>query len=185
MIFTKKGYLRNMKLESNYSWILVIITVVVTMTANAQQNCDSLKMAVPTFCRLLDDDARVEFPKDYAKIASCMEIDSVTEILQGYDVVKMKALQLQREKGRPFTYGDWMDMVMELKTEKEYRTAVEMMQLIQHRINRADWSQLVKLIKESMLPNHLKTLELDKVEKILFDPKNKGKKFIEVMEHIK
>ncbi|ULT22821.1 hypothetical protein KUH03_26425 [Sphingobacterium sp. E70] len=52
-----------------------------------------------------------EFPKDYAKIATCIEIDSVTEMLLGYDMVKMKALQLQKVKNRLFTYGDWMDMV--------------------------------------------------------------------------
>ncbi|MNX95719.1 hypothetical protein D3C86_1280040 [compost metagenome] len=114
-----------------------------------------------------------------------MEIDSVTGMLLGYDMVKMKALQLQKEKNRLFTYGDWMDMVVELKTGKEYRNAVQMMELIQHRINRADWNQLLKLMKESMLPSHLEALELDKVEKMLFDPQNKDKKFIEVMEHIK
>jgi len=78
-----------------------------------------------------------------------------------------------------------MDMVVELKTGKEYRNAVQMMELIQHRINRADWNQLLKLMKEGVLPSHLEALELDKVEKMLFDPKNKSKKFIEVMEHIK
>jgi len=155
------------------------------MELHAQQYCDSLKKEVPAFCKLLDDDARVEFPKDYAKIAACMEIDSVTEMLLGYDMVKMKALQLQKVKSRLFTYGDWMDMVVELKTSKEYRNALQMMELVQNKINRADWDQLLKLMKESLLPSHLEALELDRVEKMLFDPKNKGKKFIEVMEHIK
>jgi len=186
MIFSKNGYLRSMKLKSIYLRILAIgLVLIMTLELHAQQNCDSLKREVPAFCKLLDDDARMEFPKDYAKIAACMEIDSVTEMLLGYDMVKMKALQLQKEKSRLFTYGDWMDMVVELKTGKEYRNAVQMMELIQHRINRADWNQLLKLMKEGVLPSHLEALELDKVEKMLFDPKNKSKKFIEVMEHIK
>ncbi|QIH35860.1 hypothetical protein G6053_24620 [Sphingobacterium sp. DR205] len=175
-----------MKLKSIYPRILTIaLIMMMTIELQAQQDCDSLKKEVPTFCKLLDDDARVEFPKDYKKIAACMEIDSVTEMLLGYDIVKMKALQLQREKNSVFTYGDWMDMVVELKAGKEYRNTVQMMQLIQHSINRADWAQLLRLMKESMLPGHLEALELDKVEKMLFDPKNKGRKFIEVMEHIK
>ncbi|MEI2271346.1 hypothetical protein OHD16_04270 [Sphingobacterium sp. ML3W] len=175
-----------MKLKSIYLRILAIgLVLIMTLELHAQQNCDSLKGEVPAFCRLLDDDARREFPKDYAKIATCMEIDSVTEMLLGYDIVKMKALQLQKEKSRLFTYGDWIDMVVELKTSKEYRNAVQMMELVQHRINRADWEQLRKLMKESLLPDHLEALELDKVEKMLFDPKNMGKKFIEVMELIK
>ncbi|MCS4227454.1 hypothetical protein [Sphingobacterium sp. BIGb0165] len=175
-----------MKLKSIYLRMLAIgLVLTMTMELHAQQNCDSLKKEVPAFCKLLDDDARMEFPKDYAKIAACMEIDSVTEMLLGYDIVKMQALQLQKVKSRLFTYGDWMDMVVELKTSKEYRNAVQMMQLIHHKINRADWDQLLKLMKESVLPIHLEALELDKVEKMLFDPKNKGKKFIEVMEHIK
>lgn len=186
MIFLGNGYLRNMKLKSIYPRILTIaLIMMMTIELQAQQDCDSLKKEVPTFCKLLDDDARVEFPKDYKKIAACMEIDSVTEMLLGYDIVKMKALQLQREKNSVFTYGDWMDMVVELKAGKEYRNTVQMMQLIQHSINRADWAQLLRLMKESMLPGHLEALELDKVEKMLFDPKNKGRKFIEVMEHIK
>lgn len=185
MIFPKNGYLRNMKLKSFCSWISAIVLVFITTAVQGQQNCDSLKKEIPSFCKLLDDDARLEFPKDYAKIAACMEIDPVAEMLLGYDMVKMKALQLQKEKSRLFTYGDWMDMVVELKTSKEYRNAVQMMQLIHHKINRADWDQLLKLMKESLLPIHLEALELDKVEKMLFDPKNKGKKFIEVMEHIK
>jgi len=161
------------------------LVLIMTMELHAQQYCDSLKKEIPAFCKLLDDDARVEFPKDYAKIAACMEIDSVTEMLLGYDMVKMKALQLQKVKSRLFTYGDWLDMVVELKTSKEYRNAVQMMELVQNKINRADWDQLLKLMKESMLPIHLEALELDRVEKMLFDPKNKGKKFIDVMEHIK
>ncbi|MDF2519261.1 MAG: hypothetical protein K0R59_4557 [Sphingobacterium sp.] len=185
MIFPKNGYLRSMKLKSFYSWISAIVLVFITTAVQGQQNCDSLKKEIPSFCKVLDDDARLEFPKDYAKIAACMEIDSVTEMLLGYDMVKMKALQLQKVKNRLFTYGDWMDMVVELKTSKEYRNAVQMMALIQHKINRADWDQMLKLMKESLLPIHLEALELDKVEKMLFDPKNKGKKFIEVMEHIK
>ncbi|WP_158655976.1 hypothetical protein [Sphingobacterium sp. HMA12] len=175
-----------MKLKSIYLRILAIaLVLMMTTELQAQQDCDSLKKEVPAFCKLLDDDARVEFPKDYKKIAACMEIDSVTEMLLGYDMVKMKALQLQRKKNRVFTYGDWMNMVVELKAGKEYRNAAQMMQLIQHRINRTDWAQLLRLMKESMLPGHLEALELDKVEKMLFDPKNKGRKFIEVMEHIK
>ncbi|RKO70058.1 hypothetical protein D7322_19525 [Sphingobacterium puteale] len=186
MIFLGNGYIRNMKLKSIYLLILTIALVMMMITElQAQQNCDSLKKEVPAFCKLLDDDARLEFPKDYVKIAACMNIDSVTETLLGYDMVKMKALQLQREKNRVFTYGDWMDMVVELKAGKEYRNAVQMMQLIQHSINRADWAQLLRLMKESLLPGHLEALELDKVEKMLFDPKNKGRKFIEVMEQIK
>ncbi|WP_286732686.1 MULTISPECIES: hypothetical protein [Sphingobacterium] len=175
-----------MKLKSIYLRMLAIgLVLIMTLELHAQQYCDSLKKEVPAFCKLLDGDARVEFPKDYAKIAACMEIDSVTEMLLGYDMVKMKALQLQKVKSRLFTYGDWMDMVVELKTSKEYRNAVQMMELVQNKINRADWDQLLKLMKESMLPSHLEALELDRVEKMLFDPKNKGKKFIEVMEHIK
>ncbi|MGJ1273622.1 hypothetical protein [Sphingobacterium siyangense] len=175
-----------MKLKSIYLRMLAIgLVLIMTMELHAQQYCDSLKKEVPAFCKLLDGDARVEFPKDYARIAACMEIDSVTEMLLGYDMVKMKALQLQKVKSRLFTYGDWMDMVVELKTSKEYRNAVQMMELVQNKINRADWDQLLKLMKESMLPSHLEALELDRVEKMLFDPKNKGKKFIEVMEHIK
>lgn len=174
-----------MKLKSFCSWISAIVLVLITTAVQAQQNCDSLKKEIPSFCKVLDDDARLEFPKDYVKIAACMDIDSVTETLLGYDMVKMKALQLQREKNRVFTYGDWMDMVVELKAGKEYRNAVQMMQLIQHSINRADWAQLLRLMKESLLPGHLEALELDKVEKMLFDPKNKGRKFIEVMEQIK
>lgn len=185
MIFSKNGYLGSMKLNSFYPWISAIVLVLITTAVQGQQNCDSLKKEVPAFCKLLDDDARLEFPKDYVKIAACMDIDSVTETLLGYDMVKMKALQLQREKNRVFTYGDWMDMVVELKAGKEYRNAVQMMQLIQHSINRADWAQLLRLMKESLLPGHLEALELDKVEKMLFDPKNKGRKFIEVMEQIK
>lgn len=175
-----------MKMRSIYLRMLAIgLVLTMTIELHAQQNCDSLKKEVPAFCKLLDDDARGEFSKDYAKIAACMEIDSVTEMLLGYDMVKMKALQLQKEQSRLFTYGDWMDMVVELKTSKEYRNAVQMMQLIHHEINRADWDQLLQLMKESLLPDHLEALELDKVEKMLFDPRNKGKKFIEVMEHIK
>ncbi|MDM1294608.1 hypothetical protein HX021_09920 [Sphingobacterium sp. N143] len=174
-----------MRLNTIYMLLVVIIAVLISTETYAQQNCDSLRNEVPAFCKLLDDDARVEFPKDYAKIADCMEIDSVAQMLLGYELVKMKALHLQREKGRVFTYGDWMDMVVELKTGKEYRNAVQMMQLIHNRINRGDWEKLLKLMKDSMLPSHLEALELDKLEKMLFDPKNKGKKFIEVMEHIK
>jgi len=185
MIFPENGYLRSMKLRRMYLQILALMIALVPMVGYAQRDCDSLKMEVPTFCKLLDDEARMEFSKDYAKIAACMEIDSVTEMLLGYDLVKMKALQLQREKNRLFTYGDWMDMVTELKAGKEYQNAAEMMQLIQHRINRPDWEQLLKLMKTSLLPSHLEALELDKVEKLLFDPKNKEKKFIEVMEHIR
>lgn len=175
-----------MKLKSIYLRMLAIgLVLIMTMELHAQQYCDSLKKEIPAFCKLLDDDSRVEFPKDYAKIAACMEIDSVTEMLLGYDMVKMKALQLQKVKSRLFTYGDWMDMVVEMKTSKEYRNAVQMMELVQNKINRGDWDQLLKLMKESMLPSHLEALKLDRVEKMLFDPKNKGKKFIDVMEHIK
>ncbi|WP_286863155.1 MULTISPECIES: hypothetical protein [Sphingobacterium] len=93
-----------MKLKSIYPRILTIaLIMMMTIELQAQQDCDSLKKEVPTFCKLLDDDARVEFPKDYKKIAACMEIDSVTEMLLGYDIVKMKALQLQREKNSVFT----------------------------------------------------------------------------------
>ncbi|WP_343564605.1 hypothetical protein [Sphingobacterium sp.] len=174
-----------MKLNSFYPWISAIVLVFITTAVQGQQNCDSLKKEIPTFCKLLDDDARLEFPKDYAKIAACMEIDSVTEMLLGYEVIKMRALHLQRVKDRLFTYGDWMDMVAELKASKAYHNAVQLMGLIQHKINRADWEQITKLMRDSMLPENLTALELEKMEKMLFDPKNKGKKFIEVMEHIK
>lgn len=173
-----------MKWIGLYLRIVAVLLSLAATQVHAQQDCDSLRNEVPQFCRLLEDDARLEFPKDYAKIAACIETDSITEMMLGYDLVKMKALHLQREKSRLFTYGDWMDMVTELKAGKEYRNAVQMMRLIQHRINRADWEQLLMLMKDSLLPSHLEALDLDKVEEMLFDPKNSGKTFIEVMKYM-
>lgn len=51
------------------------------------------------------------------------------------------------------------------------------MELLDHRINIADWNKIEKVIRKYVLPVYLKKINLDEVKKKLFSPENSEKAF--------
>ena len=60
-----------------------------------------------------------------------------------------------------------------------------MMELLDHKINTADWNKIEKVIRKYVLPVYLKKIKLDEVKKKIFSPENKEKRFVDVLGRLK
>ncbi|MBO9683257.1 MAG: hypothetical protein J7502_11415 [Flavisolibacter sp.] len=150
-----------------------------------QKYCDSLREEIPRFCKLIEDEAIEEFPKDYTRIGKCIEIDVVIPVLLNFNMMKLKALELQKKEDRLFTYGDWMVIIEKYKKLPEYYDVKEVMELLDHKINTTDWNKIEKVIRKYVLQVYLKKINLDEVKKKLFSPENKEKRFVDILGGLK
>lgn len=75
--------------------LFVIISVV--SVKGQQKYCDSLRGEIPRFCKLIEDEAIEEFPKDYSRIGKCLEVDPTIPVLLNFNMIKLKALELQKK----------------------------------------------------------------------------------------
>ncbi|MDR2229036.1 MAG: hypothetical protein LBE39_06155 [Flavobacteriaceae bacterium] len=165
---------------------LFLIVMIAAVSVKGQQKyCDSLRGEIPRFCKLIEDEAIEEFPKDYARIGKCIEIDAVIPVLLNFNMMKLKALELQKKEDRLFTYGDWMLIIEKYKKLPEYYDVKGVMELLDHRINIADWNKIEKVIRKYLLPVYLKKINLDEVKKKLFSPENREKSFSDVLGQLK
>lgn len=77
-----------MKRYSRLSLFLFVIIAVVSVKGQ-QKYCDSLRGEIPRFCKLIEDEAIEEFPKDYSRIGKCIEASNNTGIAEfQYDEIK-------------------------------------------------------------------------------------------------
>ncbi|MCL1669114.1 hypothetical protein M2T82_13675 [Elizabethkingia ursingii] len=173
-------------MKKNVRLSLFLLIMIAAVSVKGQQKyCDSLRGEIPRFCRLIEDEAIEEFPKDYARIGKCIEIDAVIPVLLNFNMMKLKALELQEKEDRLFTYGDWMVIIEKYKKLPEYYDVKEMMELLDHKINTADWNKIEKVIRKYVLPVYLKKIKLDEVKKKIFSPENKEKRFVDVLGRLK
>ncbi|AKH93936.1 hypothetical protein [Elizabethkingia anophelis] len=164
-------------------FLFVIISVI--SVKGQQKYCDSLRGEIPRFCKLIEDEAIEEFPKDYSRIGKCIEIDPAIPVLLNFNMIKLKALELQKREGRLFTYGDWIVIIEKYKKLPEYNDVKGVMALLDHKINITDWNKIEKVIRKYVLPVYLKKLNLDEVKKKLFSPENREKSFSDVLGQLK
>lgn len=61
-----------------------------------------------------------------------------------------------------------MLIIEKYKKLPEYYDVKEVMELLDHRINIADWNKIEKVIRKYVLPVYLKKINLDEVKKKLF-----------------
>ncbi|MCT3772830.1 hypothetical protein [Elizabethkingia anophelis] len=173
-----------MKRYSRLSLFLFVIIAVVSVKGQ-QKYCDSLRGEIPRFCKLIEDEAIEEFPKDYSRIGKCIEVDPTIPVLLNFNMIKLKALELQKKEGRLFTYGDWIVIIEKYKKLPEYNDVKGVMALLDHKINMADWNKIEKVIRKYVLPVYLEKLNLDVVKKKLFSPENREKSFSDVLGQLK
>lgn len=76
----------------------LFVIVAVVSVKGQQKYCDSLRGEIPRFCKLIEDEAIEEFPKDYSRIGKCIEVDPTIPVLLNFNMMKLKALELQKKK---------------------------------------------------------------------------------------
>ena len=86
-----------MKTCVRLSLFSLIMTIAVSLKGQ-QKYCDSLRGEIPRFCKLIEDEAIEEFPKDYSRIGKCIEVDPTIPVLLNFNMMKLKALELQKKK---------------------------------------------------------------------------------------
>ncbi|OPC38094.1 hypothetical protein [Elizabethkingia miricola] len=165
--------------------LFLFVMISVISVEGQQKYCDSLRREIPRFCKLIEDEAIEEFPKDYSRIGKCIEIDPTIPVLLNFNMIKLKALELQKREGRLFTYGDWIVIIEKYKKLPEYYDVKGVMALLDHKINMDDWNKIEKVIRKYVLPVYLKQLNLDEVKKKLFSPENREKSFSDVLGQLK
>ncbi|KUG11725.1 hypothetical protein BEI02_06235 [Elizabethkingia sp. HvH-WGS333] len=165
--------------------LFLFVMISVISVKGQQKYCDSLRREIPRFCKLIEDEAIEEFPKDYSRIGKCIEVDPTIPVLLNFNMMKLKALELQKREDRLFTYGDWIVIIEKYKKLPEYYDVKGVMALLDHKINMADWNKIEKVIRKYVLPVYLKKLNLDEVKKKLFSPENREKSFSDVLGQLK
>ena len=173
-----------MKKRVRLSLFLLIMIAAVSVKGQ-QKYCDSLRGEIPRFCKLMEDEAIEEFPKDYTRIGKCIEVDPTIPVLLNFNMMRLKVLELQEKEDRLFTYGDWIVIIEKYKKLPEYYDVKGLMELLDHKINTADWNKIEKMIRKYVPPVYLKKLNLDEVKKKLFSPENKEKRFSDVLGRLK
>ena len=78
-----------------------------------------------------------------------------------------------------------MLIIEKYKKLPEYYDVTGVMELLDHRINIADWNKVEKVIRKYVLPVYLKKINLDDVKKKLFSPENREKSFSDVLGQLK
>ena len=165
--------------------LFLLIMIAAVSVKGQQKYCDSLRGEIPRFCKLMEDEAIEEFPKDYTRIGKCIEVDPTIPVLLNFNMMRLKVLELQEKEDRLFTYGDWIVIIEKYKKLPEYYDVKGLMELLDHRINTADWNKIEKMIRKYVPPVYLKKLNLDEVKKKLFSPENKEKRFSDVLGRLK
>ncbi|AQX85427.1 hypothetical protein OZ664_02040 [Elizabethkingia sp. HX WHF] len=165
--------------------LFLLIMIAAVSVKGQQKYCDSLRGEIPRFCKLMEDEAIEEFPKDYTRIGKCIEVDPTIPVLLNFNMMRLKVLELQEKEDRLFTYGDWIVIIEKYKKLPEYYDVKGLMELLDHKINTADWNKIEKMIRKYVPPVYLKKLNLDEVKKKLFSPENKEKRFSDVLGRLK
>ncbi|AJW62670.1 hypothetical protein VO54_01188 [Elizabethkingia miricola] len=165
--------------------LFLLIMIAAVSVKGQQKYCDSLRGEIPRFCKLMEDEAIEEFPKDYTRIGKCIEVDPTIPVLLNFNMMRLKVLELQEKEDRLFTYGDWIVIIEKYKKLPEYYDVKGVMELLDHKINTADWNKIEKMIRKYVPPVYLKKLNLDEVKKKLFSPENKEKRFSDVLGRLK
>ncbi|WP_278555033.1 hypothetical protein [Elizabethkingia bruuniana] len=165
--------------------LFLLIMIAAVSVKGQQKYCDSLRGEIPRFCKLMEDEAIEEFPKDYTRIGKCIEVDPTISVLLNFNMMRLKVLELQEKEDRLFTYGDWIVIIEKYKKLPEYYDVKGLMELLDHKINTADWNKIEKMIRKYVPPVYLKKLNLDEVKKKLFSPENKEKRFSDVLGRLK
>lgn len=165
--------------------LFLLIMIAAVSVKGQQRYCDSLRGEIPRFCKLMEDEAIEEFPKDYTRIGKCIEVDPTIPVLLNFNMMRLKVLELQEKEDRLFTYGDWIVIIEKYKKLPEYYDVKGLMELLDHKINTADWNKIEKMIRKYVPPVYLKKLNLDEVKKKLFSPENKEKRFSDVLGRLK
>lgn len=165
--------------------LFLLIMIAAVSVKGQQKYCDSLRGEIPRFCKLMEDEAIEEFPKDYTRIGKCIEVDPTIPVLLNFNMMRLKVLELQEKEDRLFTYGDWIVIIEKYKKLPEYYDVKGLMELLDHKINTTDWNKIEKMIRKYVPPVYLKKLNLDEVKKKLFSPENKEKRFSDVLGRLK
>ncbi|MXD67780.1 hypothetical protein FQ018_26070, partial [Escherichia coli] len=94
------------------------------------------------------------------RIGKCIEVDPTIPVLLNFNMMRLKVLELQEKEDRLFTYGDWIVIIEKYKKLPEYYDVKGLMELLDHKINTADWNKIEKMIRKYLPPVYLKKLNL-------------------------